>query len=82
MFFSLAGMVTIFSTILYLAIPNSFVNEEYFWTNFRGTTLEHLTNKGLPVHWNSLNDRVSAHYTEINSLYELEMMKRVIFKLT
>ena len=30
MFFSLAGMVTIFSTILYLAIPNSFVNEEYF----------------------------------------------------
>lgn len=44
---------------------------------FRGTTLETLTKAGLPAHYSSLNDRVSAHYTEINSLYQWEMLKRV-----
>jgi hypothetical protein len=35
-----------------------------------GTTAEDLRSAGLPAHYSSLNDRVSAHYTEINSLYQ------------
>lgn len=31
----------------------------------------------IPHHYNALNDRVSAHYTEINSLYSWQMLKRI-----
>jgi hypothetical protein len=31
--------------------------------------MKDLIDRGLPAHPSSLNDRVSAHYTEINSLY-------------
>jgi hypothetical protein len=43
----------------------------------RGTTAEDLRKEGLPAHYSSVNDRVSAHYTEINSLYNWEMLKKV-----
>jgi hypothetical protein len=36
-----------------------------------------LANAKIPTHYSALNDRLSAHYTEINSLYEWEMLKRV-----
>ncbi len=45
---------------------------------FRGTNMQWMESKkgGLPM--NALNQRVSAHFTEINSIYGVEMLKRVM----
>lgn len=64
------GTVLIVFVMFWSAIPREFYVEE-------GTSLSHLTNKNIPSHYNALNDRVSAHYTEINSLYHWEMVKRI-----
>jgi hypothetical protein len=36
--------------------------------------------QGVPG--NALNQRISAHYTEINSIYGIEMAKKVLLVLT
>lgn len=45
--------------------------------NLSGTTLQFLSSRIPKLGANALNHRTSAHYTEINSMYGHEMMKKV-----
>ena len=67
---SMFGTFLILFVMFWGAIPSEFYVEE-------GTSLDILVDSKIPVHYNALNDRVSAHYTEINSLYHYEMVKRI-----
>ncbi len=49
----------------------------------RGTSLDWLMNKQMTgVPGNALNHRVSAHFTEINNIYGIEMAKKVLSLIT
>ena len=59
-------------------LPFIFIaNSSGFFEQEEGTSLDWLMNKqpmGVPI--NALNHRVSAHFSEINSIYGVEMMKK------
>ena len=65
----LMGPIMVFYTLFYWGLPENSNIEE-------GTTLDYLKERLPLAPLNALNDRQSAHFTEINGYYAQNMLKQ------